>query len=198
MKKPVGHQTTCDQSLNLDTAVGCLMGTALHIVDAVYACSVKALLEMQLVGPKPKVPTSPALILQTLGFGHIFNNYVEHNNQGGDISRILEPSAISVLIIFQSPMFLQSPGGSDGKASAYNVEDPGSMPGSGRSPGEGNGNPFQYSCLENLMDGGAWRAAVHRVAKSRTQLSDFTLFQCFCSFNLLFCEMCSLNREVCP
>lgn len=56
------------------------MGTALHIVDAVDACSVKALLEMQLVGPKPKAPTSPALILQTLGFGHIFNNYVEHNN----------------------------------------------------------------------------------------------------------------------
>ena len=107
MKKPVGHQTTCDQSLNLDTAVGCLMGTALQIVHAVYACSVKALLEMPLVGPKPKAPTSPALILQTPGFGYIFNNYVEHNNQGGDISRILEP-------YFQSPMFLQSPGGSDG------------------------------------------------------------------------------------
>ena len=48
------------------------------------------------------------------------------------------------------------PGGSDGKASAYNVGDPGSIPGSGRSPGEGNGNPLQYSCLENPMDGGAW------------------------------------------
>ena len=48
------------------------------------------------------------------------------------------------------------PGGSDGKASAYNVGDPGSIPGSGRSPGEGNGNPFQYSCLENPMDRGAW------------------------------------------
>ena len=46
------------------------------------------------------------------------------------------------------------PGGSDGKASAYNVGDPGSIPGSGRSPGEGNGNPLQYSCLENPMDGG--------------------------------------------
>ena len=42
------------------------------------------------------------------------------------------------------------------KASAYKVGDPGSTPGSGRSPGEGNGNPFQYSCLENPMDGGAW------------------------------------------
>ena len=48
------------------------------------------------------------------------------------------------------------PGGSDGKASAYRVGDPGSISGSGRSPGEGNGNPLQYSCLENPMDGGAW------------------------------------------
>ena len=47
------------------------------------------------------------------------------------------------------------PGGSDGKASAYNVGDPGSIPGLGRSPGEGNGNPLQYSCLENSMDRGA-------------------------------------------
>ena len=43
-------------------------------------------------------------------------------------------------------------------------------------PGEGNGNPLQYSCLEDPMDGGAWWAAVHGVARSRTQLSDFTLF----------------------
>ena len=48
------------------------------------------------------------------------------------------------------------PGGSDGKASAYNVGDQGSIPGSGRSSGEENGNPLQYSCLENPMDGGAW------------------------------------------
>ena len=48
------------------------------------------------------------------------------------------------------------PGGSDGKASAYNVGDPGSIPGSGRSPGKGNGNPIQCSCLENPIDGGAW------------------------------------------
>jgi len=51
---------------------------------------------------------------------------------------------------------------------------PGFDPRSGRSPGEGNGNPLQYSCLEKLMDGGAWWATVHGVAKSRTQLSDFT------------------------
>ena len=48
------------------------------------------------------------------------------------------------------------PGGSDGKASAYNAGDPGSIPGLGRSPKEGNGNPLQYSCLENPMNGGAW------------------------------------------
>ena len=59
--------------------------------------------------------------------------------------------------------------------SACNVGDMGSIPGLGRSPGEGNGNPLQYSCLENPMDGGAWRAAVHGVAKSRTRLSDFTV-----------------------
>ena len=51
---------------------------------------------------------------------------------------------------------LDFPGGSDGKASAYNVGDSGSVPGLGRSPGEGNGNPLQHSCLENPMDGEAW------------------------------------------
>ena len=51
--------------------------------------------------------------------------------------------------------------------------DQGSMPGLGRSPGEGNGYPLQYSGLENSMDRGAWQAVVHRVAKSQTQLSDF-------------------------
>ena len=65
-------------------------------------------------------------------------------------------------------------GGSDGKAFAYNVGDPGSIPGSGRSPREGNGNPLQYSCLENPMDGGDLWATVRGVTKSRTQLSDFT------------------------
>ena len=60
------------------------------------------------------------------------------------------------------------------KASAWNAGDPGSIPGSGRSPGEGNGNLLQYSCLENPKEGGAWWATVHGVIKSRTQLSGFT------------------------
>ena len=65
------------------------------------------------------------------------------------------------------------PGGSEVKASAPSAGDLGSIPGSGRSPGEGNGNPLQYSSLENPMDGEAW-ATVHGVAKGRTLLSDFT------------------------
>ena len=59
-----------------------------------------------------------------------------------------------------------------GKESACNAGDLGLIPGLGRLPGEGNGNSLQYSCLENLMDRGAWQATVHGVAKSRTQLSD--------------------------
>ena len=66
------------------------------------------------------------------------------------------------------------PGSSDGKVSAYNVGDLGSIPGSGRSPGEGNGNPLQHSCLKNPMDQGAWWTTVHGVAKNWTRLSDFT------------------------
>ena len=65
-----------------------------------------------------------------------------------------------------------SPGGLDSKESACNVEDLGSNHGLERSPGEENGNPFQYSCLENSMDRGGWRATVHGVAKNWTQLSD--------------------------
>ena len=65
------------------------------------------------------------------------------------------------------------PGGLAGKASTCNEGDLGSTPGSGRSPGEENGTPLQYSCLENPMDGGAWEAAVHGVVKSRTWLSEF-------------------------
>ena len=74
------------------------------------------------------------------------------------------------------------PGGSDSKMSAYDVGDQGSIPGLGRSPGEGNGNPLQYSCLENPMGGGTWQATVRGAAKSQTRLSDihftFLYLQC--------------------
>ena len=76
------------------------------------------------------------------------------------------------IFIFTIAMYIQSPidftGGSDGKESACNAEDPGSIPGLGRSPGEGDGYPLQYSCLENSMDGGTWLATV---TKSWTRLS---------------------------
>ena len=69
-------------------------------------------------------------------------------------------------------------GGSDGKELACNAGVLGSIPGSGRRfPGEGNGNPLQYSCLENPMDRGAWQAIVYWVEKSQIQLNDFTFFQ---------------------
>ena len=64
-------------------------------------------------------------------------------------------------------------GGSDGKKSACNEGDPGSIPKSGRSPGEGNSNLLLYSCLGNPMDRGAWRATVHGITKSQTRLKDF-------------------------
>ena len=65
---------------------------------------------------------------------------------------------------------LNIPGGPDGKESTCNALDSGSISGKGRSPREGNGNPLQYSCLENLMDRGAWQTTVHRFAKSQTRL----------------------------
>ena len=64
------------------------------------------------------------------------------------------------------------PGGSDGKEFARDAGDPVLIPGSGRSPREGNGNPLQYSCLENFTDREAWWATVHEVAKSQTCLND--------------------------
>ena len=69
-------------------------------------------------------------------------------------------------------MFIHVPCSSVGKEFACSAEDPGLIPGLGRSPGEGNGNPLQYPGLENLMDRGAWWAAVHGVTKSRARLSD--------------------------
>ena len=68
--------------------------------------------------------------------------------------------------------FKGSPGGSDGEESACNAGDPGLVPGLGRSPGVGIGNLLQPYCLENFMDGGAWRATVRGVTKSWTRLSD--------------------------
>jgi len=79
-------------------------------------------------------------------------------------------------LLFYSPVSrivnMGFPGDSDGKESAYNVGDPSWTPGLGSSPEEGNGYPLQYSYLENSMDGVAWWATVHGVAKSQTRLSN--------------------------
>ena len=78
---------------------------------------------------------------------------------------------IKMLFLLRLPYY-----GSEGKASACSVGDWGLIPGSGSSPGEGNCNSLQYSCLENPIDRGAWKTTVHQVTKSWTRLSDFTLF----------------------
>ena len=81
-------------------------------------------------------------------------------------------TTVSVLLYFLITENMQGiigfPGGSDGKESTCNARDPGSIPGLGRSLGEGNGYPFQYSCLENSMDRGAWQDTVQGVSKSWT------------------------------
>ena len=66
--------------------------------------------------------------------------------------------------------FPSSSNGKESACNAGNTGDAGSIPGSGRSPGGGNVNPLQYSCMQNLMDREAWQATVHRVTKSQTQL----------------------------
>ena len=77
-----------------------------------------------------------------------------------------------IVLFLLSHRILGFPGSSDGKETACSAGDLGSIPGVGRSPGEGNGNPLQYSGLENPTDRGAWRAAVSGVAKSPVGLSD--------------------------
>ena len=83
------------------------------------------------------------------------------------------------------------PGGSDGKGFACHVGDLGLIPGSGRSPGEGNGYPFQYSCLESSVDRGAWQATIHGVPKSWTWLSNWRFHFCG-SFHV---ELNSVKRD---
>ena len=90
------------------------------------------------------------------------------------------------------------PGDSDSKKCACSVGDPGSIPGFDRSPGEGNGNPLQHSCLENPMDGGAWQATVYGVAKSRTWLSNFISFFFSSVKELKDNLMCSLRQRQSP
>ena len=91
-----------------------------------------------------------------------------------------------IYCLYQKVGFL---GGTSGKETAGDIRDMGSIPGSGRSPGGGPGNPLQYSCLENPMDRGARQATVHGVAKSRTQLKALNTHACTwkaCEANCMF------------
>ena len=79
---------------------------------------------------------------------------------------------------------------------AGDIRGVGSIPGSGRSPEGGNGNPLQYSCLKNPMDKGAWRATVHRIAKSQTRLKWLSTHMCICCVYVLECmwvRVCTHN-----
>ena len=78
------------------------------------------------------------------------------------------------------------PGGSDGKVSVYSARDPGSIPGLGRSPGEGNGNPLQYIAWKNPMDRGAWKATVHGVTESDATERLHSLHLSGCQINILY------------
>ena len=91
---------------------------------------------------------------------------------------LLHPSTYSLSLFPNSSptLNLNSPGDSDCEESPCNVGDLDLIPGLGRSPGEENGYPFQYSCLENSKDRGAWQVTVHGVTKSQTRLSDFLFF----------------------
>ena len=87
------------------------------------------------------------------------------------LKQIMPISFLISLLLTQNMCYLC---GLEGKVSACNEGDLGSIPGQRRSPGEGNGNPLQYSCLENFMDRGVWQVTVHGVSNDGTQLSDFT------------------------
>ena len=103
-------------------------------------------------------------------------------------SRLLQLFHVS--LSFENLFFVNwsFPGGSVGKESACNVGDTGSIPESGRSPGEGNGNLLQDSCLENSLDRGSGQATVHGVTKSQTQLCDFHLKKKKMKFSFKFFE----------
>ena len=107
------------------------------------------------------------------GNGNTFQYSCLENPHGqkslvGYSPRGCKESDTTKLLIAMTSLVAGLPSGSVGQESACSAGDPGSIPGSGRFPGEGNGNPLQYSCLENSMDRGARQATVHRVTKSRT------------------------------
>ena len=120
--------------------------------------------QLSLQSPNAVFPSLPPFFSFSLLVKHGSLSYKE-NLIPGHIPRV----QISFTLLLPSSGF---PGGSNGKESACNDEDPGSLSGLERSPGGGHGNPLQYSCLEEPMDRGVWRSIVHRVTKHWTWLSD--------------------------
>ena len=101
--------------------------------------------------------------------------------------------------LYMPTIYDDFPGSSGGKECACNAGDLGLIPGSARCPGEGNGNPFQYSCLENSVNIGAWRATVHGVAKSQIWLSRHTRTHTYYSLSLcLLVSICFWPRWSVP
>ena len=120
-----------------------------------------------------RLEPSPALTQWRWPVGSLQRDYQMHLGSSKLCWALLDVwfPPVSVKICPVPSLLRDFPSGSDGKESACNAGDPGSIPGSGRSLGEGNGYPLQCSCLENSMDRRAWRAAVHGVAESQTWLS---------------------------
>ena len=107
----------------------------------------------------------------------LYHFYHTHNTSQSSVSgggallhTVNQGSSLQMMVWATMCWHLGFHGGSKNKESTCNAGDEGLIPGSGRSPGGGHGNPLQYSCLENPMDRGAWRAAVHGVTKSQTRL----------------------------
>ena len=161
-------------------------------VHANHSCRIRRLpllskspvIDLQsILNPAPHTPWSPPLLFVTVPQGRETNDVPFQNIYW----RIVASQCCLVVAVQQSesaihihaPLLFQSffpfrsrlPWWLRWFSSAYNAGDPGSIPGSGRCPGEGNGTPRQYSCLENPMDGGTWRATVHG-SQSQTRLSD--------------------------
>ena len=111
------------------------------------------------------MPVAHRIFVNAFQSGYNYSLCQNHKAHYGAAER--EPGGENLTLYTQG-----SPGGSVVKNPPGNAGDTGSTPELGRSPGEGNGNPLQYSCLGNPMDRGAWRAIVYGVAKSRTQFSD--------------------------
>ena len=141
---------------------------------------------METISVHPASTPPPLAINQGRTLSHRLSNFfflyvycrkIEHTDRErgenrNNKSHHKSPRERIYCVSFTSAYIMAFPGGSDSKESACSAGDMGLIPGLGRSPREGNGNPLQYPCLENPMDGGAWRATVHGVAKSWTRLSD--------------------------